>query len=219
MTGLIIGIVLALAATLAAWRLGRLDFNAMTIVAAALCVGLAGYAWQGRPALPGKPGAEDAGSIGEATAFADERGHWLTSVGSDGQWLTFADALTRAGMSRSAVTAMKSGIAKSPNSPALWVGLGNALVVHADGLVTPAAQLAFDRARTLDPKSPAPSIFEGEALLRSGDIDGAERMWTSLYRRAPADAAWRGEVATRLQVIQALRAMAAQQQAAAAKGR
>ena len=219
MSGLIAAIIVASLAAAAIWRLGRLDFNGMTIILAALCTGLAGYAWQGKPGLPGKPGKENTETMGEADSFAEERSHWLPSFGADGQWLTFADALNRAGMSRSAVTAMRSGVRENPRSPALWVGLGNALVLHADGLVTPAAALAFDRARMLDPQNPAPSIFEGEALLRSGDIDGAERMWVALYRRAPADARWRGEVATRLQVIQALRAMAAQQQAAQSRPR
>jgi cytochrome c-type biogenesis protein CcmH/NrfG len=42
-------------------------------------------------------------------------------------------------------------------------GLGNALVLHADGMMTPAAELAFQRAAKLAPDHPGPKFFYGLA--------------------------------------------------------
>ncbi|MFW2830821.1 tetratricopeptide repeat protein [Sphingomonas sp. ID0503] len=204
MTGLLIAIALAAALLALTWRFARLDRGALTLLAAALAIGLAGYAWQGRPGLPGKP---DTASTAQRpdSFFEKERFRWFTAVGLEGQWLTFADALIRQGATQSAVTAIRSGLRENPKSVALWTGLGNALTAHAEGLVTPAAQLAFDRAAALDPANPAPRLFLGEALLRSGQIDAAEAVWKRLLASAPADAPWRGEIEMRLFVTAKLR--------------
>ena len=208
MIGLAIAIGLAALALLILWRVGVARAQ-LSLIGAALALGLAGYAWQGRPALHGKPAQIATGQRGDSY-FEGERARWLPAFGPEAQWLTFADALIRQGATQSAVTAIRSGLKEKPNSLALWVGLGNALTAHGNGLVTPAAELAFNRAQAIDPKNPAPRLFLGEALLRSGQIDPAEQVWRDLLISAPKDASWRGEVAMRLLVIARLREMMAQ---------
>ena len=55
MTGWIIAFGIAILAMAALCFIGRIPRVTREVVAAALLVGLAGYAWQGSPALPGKP--------------------------------------------------------------------------------------------------------------------------------------------------------------------
>ena len=59
-------------------------------------------------------------------------------------------------------------------SPALWVGLGNALVAHGEGLVSPAAAFAYRRAAQIAPEDPQAPYFYGLALAKSGQIARAK---------------------------------------------
>lgn len=53
--GWIVVIGMAAAAWIALWRSGRCPGSALQIIAAALFLALAGYAWQGSPDMAGKP--------------------------------------------------------------------------------------------------------------------------------------------------------------------
>jgi cytochrome c-type biogenesis protein CcmH len=68
------------------------------------------------------------------------------------------------------------------------VALGNTLVGHSDGLITPAAQFAFQKAAKISPEHPGPPFFMGLALAQSGKLVEARAIWAELLRRAPADA-------------------------------
>jgi cytochrome c-type biogenesis protein CcmH/NrfG len=72
----------------------------------------------------------------------------------------------------------------------LWIGLGNALVDHAHGM-TPAAELAYRRAEEMMPGYPGPPFFYGLALARSGDREGAVKIWRGILATAPPGATWR----------------------------
>lgn len=199
--GWLILFLLAAIAFAALIRWGKLPRSALELSAAALVVALLGYAMQGSPAQPGAPVA----SRERQTALGPETSATIrsltTGVGSSAQWLQFSDTLARIGQTRSAVTAIRSGLKENPNDPDLWVGLGNALIVHADGLVTPAAQYAFDRAARLDRTHPGPPFFLGLALAQQGKTAQAGEVWRALLARAPAKAAWRAELEARLAII------------------
>ena len=102
---------------------------------------------------------------------------------------------------------IRAGLRQSPRDPDLWVGLGNALVVHADGMMSPAAQLAFDRAARLAPDHPGPPFFYGLALAQGGQFDEAERIWRQLLVGAPAQAEYRRTIEERLEALARARAM------------
>ena len=70
---------------------------------------------------------------------------------------------------------IRAGLRSDPDNADLWVGLGNALVVHADGMMSPAAELAFQRAAQIAPDHPGPQFFYGLALAQGGKYDEAER--------------------------------------------
>ncbi len=197
-------LVSALIALALLGRFGRLTRSSLELAAAALVVAVAGYAWQGSPNEAGTSvtARETASRLDPATV--QSRIAMMGEFGSDAQWLGFSDTMLRMGSTQGAVLAMRSGIRDYPRSSNLWVGLGNALVAHGEGIVSPAARFAFARAAQLSPKSPAPPFFFALALAQEGRADEATRIWRTLLARSPADAPWRADVERRIAVTAAL---------------
>jgi cytochrome c-type biogenesis protein CcmH/NrfG len=199
-------VVLALVALVAVWRLGRLDRNGLQFVAAALLLALAGYAWQGRPDLPGDPRRAPEHKEVAPSDFSKMRGDLLGRFDTADHWLTLAEAYGRDGDTQGAAEIIQAALREHPRDADLWVGLGTILVQHSGGLMTPAAQLAFDRAAAIAPAHPAPRFFYGLALLQGGKIDEAERVWRDLLASAPPTALWRGAIERQLQMVEQARA-------------
>jgi tetratricopeptide (TPR) repeat protein len=189
------------------WR-ARPTRPAATAIAAALLLAGVGYAWQGRPFLPGRPAAASPARSFADPLFAAERRLWLGSVGPEADQLAGADTLIAGGSADYAVGVLRGAVARTPNDMALWIGLGHALVAYADGAVTPAARFCFARAAAIAPRHPAPRYFLGLALLTGGDIDGAERLWRALLADLPADGGPHRLLEARLGTLARLRAVA-----------
>ena len=100
-----------------------------------------------------------------------------------------------------ATAAIRAGLAKSPNSADLWVGLGNALLVHGDGQMSPASQFAFEKAASLSPNHPGPPFFLGLGLAQAGKLDEAGEVWRGLLARAPDGVTWKADLEARLAEI------------------
>jgi len=198
MSGWLILGLLAVATFAAIWFVARPPRGAIELVAATLFLAVAGYAWQGNPALSGKPTPPRANHPAEDTLFASERAAWVDKMGADAQALDTADAFIRNGDPAYAVGVLRGAISRKPDSMMLWLGLGNAMVTYADGSVTPPARYAFSRAAALAPGDPAPAYFLALALAQSGDLDSAERIWRNQLANAPADAPWRGRIMEKL---------------------
>jgi cytochrome c-type biogenesis protein CcmH len=202
-------IILVLALTTAAglYPFVRRDIGAMQFLGAALFLALAGYAWQQHADMAGHPKAPPArGSVPESE-FAKTREDMLGRFDRADSWLTMAEGFQRRGDTQSGAEIIRSGIRANPNDPDLWVGLGNALVLHNDGLMSPAAQLAFQRAARIAPNHPAPRYFFGLALAQGGNFDEAERIWRELIAAAPPEAEYRRMIEERLAQLQQQRAM------------
>ncbi|HEX8261612.1 MAG TPA: tetratricopeptide repeat protein [Allosphingosinicella sp.] len=204
--GWLILLLLGLAAFAAIWRFGRLDGAGAQLLAAALLLGFAGYAWQGRPGLAGSPKAPPASQALPDSAFARMRQDMLGRFDTADRWLTIAEGYQRRGDTRAGAGLIRAALREHPDNAILWIGYGNALVIHAGGMITPAAQLAFERAGQLAPDHPAPRFFFGVALAQSGRLDEAERTWRALIAAAPPDAAWRAGVEAQLQQLEQARA-------------
>ncbi|MGZ8287043.1 MAG: tetratricopeptide repeat protein [Allosphingosinicella sp.] len=204
--GLLALLILALAAFAATWRFGRLDRAGAQFLASALLLACAGYAWQGSPGLAGSPKAPPATQDLPESAFSRMRQNMLGRFDTADRWLTIAEGFQRRGDTRGGAGVIRSALREHPDNAILWVGYGNALVVHSGGLITPAAQLAFERAAALAPDHPAPRFFFGLALAQSGRLDEAERIWRALVATAPADAPWRAQVEQQLEMLRQARA-------------
>jgi cytochrome c-type biogenesis protein CcmH len=202
MVGWLILFALVALVLLALWRLGKLRGAALQLSAAALLFGVAGYAWQGSPGKPGDPTPPKTDAAQPDSDFAKERAQVMGRFGNSAQWLDFADALHRMNRDRAAVTALKTALTEHPNDPDLWVGLGNALVIHGGGLVTPAARLAFERAAKIAPEHPGPPFFMGLAYAQAGQPEKAVALWQELLAKASPNAPWRADLEQRLAQLQ-----------------
>lgn len=160
----------------------------LTGSAAALLLGAAGYAFQGSPDVPGAPAQGT-----EARDFfplTQARHAFFGEFAPEESWLRISEALARDGQSADAVGVLQNAVKRYPGSAQLWIGLGNALVDHARGM-TPAAELAYARAEQVAPGHPAAPFFRGLALARSGDREGALKLWNDILAKAPPDVSWR----------------------------
>ncbi len=177
---------------------GKLPRLTYELTGAALLLGVAGYAWQGQPGMAGvsvEPAEKPESFNEDSIKSRDEMGE---RFGTAREWLIFSDALNRSGKHGAAANYLRNGVKEHPEDPDLWVGLGNALVVHADGIITPAAQFAFQRAANISPEHPGPPFFLGLAFAQSGKIDQARAIWTELLDRSTEDAPWRADLESRL---------------------
>ncbi|HYW15513.1 MAG TPA: tetratricopeptide repeat protein [Allosphingosinicella sp.] len=189
--GLAILLLLALAAFAAIWRLARLDRAGAQLLASALLLAGAGYAWQGSPGLSGSPQAAAQRPPAPATAFATLRKDMFGQFDNADRWLSMAERYLARGDTRQAAGLIRSAIRAHPENAILWTGYGDALVLHGDGVLSPAADLAFRRAISLAPRHPGPRIFHGIALAQNGRFEEAELRWRQALALSPADAPWR----------------------------
>lgn len=166
-----------------------------------LLVGAAGYGWQGRPDVVGVPAPTPPSSTSDEEVVEREADVLARQVANPEQLFALSLAMEQKGDYRMAAALLGRVVRKQPDNADNWVGLGNALVLHAGGLVTPAANLAFDRALVLAPEHPGPAFFKGLGLAQSGQYDEAAKMWRDLLVRSPADAPWRADVQQRLAMI------------------
>jgi cytochrome c-type biogenesis protein CcmH len=185
--------------------LGRVPAASRTLPAAALMLGLAGYALYGSPNQPGKLAAAQAGTSGFGDVITSNQGEMRERFGEAAQWLGMADAMARRGRHDLSIKAIEGGLKQYPDNVDLWVALANAYVAHGGDKMTPAAALAFDEAAKRSPDHPAPPFFAGLALARGGDLAGAEAVWSQLLARSPADAPYRSDLEARLAQLRAMR--------------
>lgn len=199
MSGWILLALLFIAA-LGGLRLLGLRGSLLQLSAAAMLFGCAGYTLQGRPGVAGSP--REARSSQPPIPLTRIRHGFFGQFASAEPWLRISEALASRGNTQDAVGVLRSAVRERPNDPALWIGLGNALVDHSQGM-TPASQLAFHRAAQLAPGHPAPAFFTGLALARSGERDAAIALWKEVLASAPADARWRPMVEDSVAALEA----------------
>lgn len=186
----LVAIGLAIAAfALAAWAFG-VARSGWTTFAAALALGLAGYALQASPGMRGAPAGKAAAAPGETSwSLIEERKAMFAGTGrSPSDKLIIADAFARRGQYADAATVLRGAVAANPRDAEAWLALGNALVEHADGAMTAPALLAYRRAAELDPQGVGPGYFLGFALIRQGQIAEARGLWASTLETAAQDA-------------------------------
>lgn len=208
-----IALALLMAGAFAALLLLGVSRTLTSFLGAALVLGAAGYAWQGRPDQPGAPanGAAATGQVdvGLSQLRLDMFGRYTTGEA----YFTAGDALLRTGASHAAVSLYLGGVNAQPRNAALWTALASAYVDHDGGTVSPPARLAFDQAMRIAPDHPGPPFFLGVALVRSGEFREAARYWRRALALAPAGVSYRAPIAERLQLLDAFLASPAGQDA------
>lgn len=178
------------------------------LAGAALFLGIAGYALQGHPGMPGAPKAPVENKRAADEAMIKQRQQMGDSFAKGQSWLILADGLARQGQFGAAADVLRKGTEQFPEDADIWVSMGNALVGHSDGVITPSAQYAFQKAATIAPDHPGPPFFMGLALAQSGRLAEARAIWAELLARSPAQAPYRADLSERIQRIDSMLAAA-----------
>ncbi len=118
-------------------------------------------------------------------------------------WRLLGRTALGSGQAKRAAEAFRTAIDLAPESSELRSSLGEALVAMADGRVTPAAGLAFDRALRLDDANPAARYYIGLGHLQEGEEEQARDVWRALLAESPPDAPWRASLTAQLDQLDA----------------
>lgn len=195
-------VVLAIAAFLLMAFLLKAPRSGWETIGAALFLGIAGYGLQASPGLSGAPKAAEQNVADDPAALVEARGKVKRGeLGPRNNWVVVADGLARNGQFANAANILLAAVEDDPKDSEAWLALGNALVAHADGLLTPPSLYAYRKASQADPDDPGPPFFLGLALARSGKLGEARALWTQLLERSPEDAPWRADLESRLQQL------------------
>lgn len=174
-------------------------------VAAALLLGIAGYVMQGKPGQPGtskdsaEPVSADPAALVEARLKVSNK-----DIPPNNRWVVIADGLARNGRYADAAEVLRGAVQKDPKNSEAWLAMGNALMAHSQGMLTPAALYSYRRAAKADPDNPGPPFFLGMALLQSGRVAETRSLWADLLKRAPANAPWKAPLEMQLRRLDAL---------------
>jgi cytochrome c-type biogenesis protein CcmH len=203
MTGILIALGLALLAALALKLGARLSLAEMAAPVATMVLALAGYAWQGHPDLAGHP-AQARETVRFDERLAEKRRAIGERMGPASKWLVMSDGLARQGDTQDAANILTAGLKELPNDPDLWVGLGNALLAHGGGRLSPASNYAYAQALALAPEAISPRYFYGLALGQTGSFAAAKQIWGELAGRLPEDADLRAELVRNMAILDSL---------------
>ncbi len=210
MTGWIMAIGLAMLALVVVIRIGRAPRKSWEAIAAALVFGLIGFVYQAQPDLAGAPAAAQPEQRQAGAALVATR-QQLSGEGAiaHGRFLVTADALTRQGAFSDAAGLLLGAIEQNPRDATAWLALGNNLVGHADGALTPAALYAYRQAADADPQAAGPPFFLGLAMIKNGRPEQGRTLWADLLARTPPATPWRAGLAERVQLLDGLLAQPA----------
>lgn len=205
-------IVLALVAFgLAAFVL-RLEKRGWTLFGAVLVFGLAGYATQAAPELPGAPKKRvEAQARESGEAMVSARRSLFNPNLPPPAYLALSDGQARNGDFIEAAAFLRKGLVDHPYHAEGWLALANALLEHAEGQLTPASLYAYGRAEAAAPGHPGVSYYLGVALLRSGRPVEARGAWADMLANSPDDAPWLEELTVRLERLDAMLAQSSAQ--------
>ena len=167
-------------------------------IAAAVVLGLAGYAWQGSPEQASSPAQPITAKLRAADALLQMRADMDTGYGIGKQWLITADSYARSGKYDYSAAFIQAGLRQHPKNGDLWAGLGVVLLLAGDGQMSPPAKMAFANARKFGPRNPAPDYFDGLVELFEGRPTRTVEIWQRLVDDAPDKAIWRPKLESQL---------------------
>jgi cytochrome c-type biogenesis protein CcmH len=210
---LLYAIGLAAVILLAMVVLFRLPRAAGFAVGSALILGLAGFLLQSDPAKPAAPArTAETGKQVDGSPLVEARRLFFAANVAPQYHVILADGFTRQGQYAEAATILRNATAKYPGDGEAWVALGNALVAHGQGTLSPPALMAYRKAALTAPDSLAPGFFMGVAELQAGRLVEGYKLWASALRQSPADAPGRAELEQRLGQLDVLMRRIAVQQ-------
>lgn len=116
-------------------------------------------------------------------------------------WFLLGRSLLMTDRPGEAADAFARAITLRPDDAEPYAMRGEALMLAADGSITPAAQQDFRAALEREPEHPGARYYLGLARLQQGDERGAYDDWYALAAASPADAPWLDLVQGRLREL------------------
>lgn len=203
MMGWVMFLVVALLVALLLWLSG-FPRRLWTVAATALMLAASGYAWQGRPGVEGNTVAAKRQGGEVDPGLVALRDSMFGRFNFEYQYFVAADALTRSGSPGGPAKVMLGAVRTAPKDGALWTWLGVVLAENDGNQLSPAAQLAFERAEALWPNHPGPAFFHGLALVRQGEFVKARPYWAEAVALTSEKAGFRDELVVRLFLLDKL---------------
>ena len=166
---------------------------------------LALYLTYGAPDMPGEPlsarldASPENQSVDELVARVENH---LADHPDDGQgWEVIAPVYMRTGRLEDAARAYANAARLLGENGDRLAGLGEALTLVNQGIVTAEARSAFARAAKLEPGLVRARFYLALGLEQDGKRDEAIAAWNKLLEGSPADAPWRGIVEQKLAAL------------------
>jgi cytochrome c-type biogenesis protein CcmH len=103
-------------------------------------------------------------------------------------WLRLGRAYELSGNPAKAAEAYGRAVALDGGDAGLHAAFAEAQILAGDGVVTPKARTALERALELEPGNPRARFYQGLALLQRGERSQALELWAGLIGDTPADA-------------------------------
>ncbi len=183
----------------------RVRLAAFTVVIFVPGLSLALYAAVGHPDMPDAPLAARLQTSPErldlAAAVAKAEAH-LAEHPEDGRgYEVLAPVYLRAGRIGDAVNAARAALRLLGESPERQTVYGEAMVVAANGVVTPDAKHAFEAAAARDPSAVKPRFFLGLSAEQQGDRSRAKDIWSKLAAEAPQDSRFAQALRERIEAL------------------
>ncbi len=196
---IVLALIGASVAALFAWL--RMPRIVWPLAGSALMLGAAGYAWQGSPAQPSHVVAADTVKLPPDPRYTALRDTFFGRFGGESIYFGVSDAALSNGNTRVAARVLAGGVDYAPKNVALWTELGNAIALHDEGNVSPAALLAYRQAMLVSPAHPGPRFFLALSYLRAGDLAQGRAWLARALALTPKDASYRDEIAVRLAAL------------------
>ncbi|HUO93848.1 MAG TPA: tetratricopeptide repeat protein [Rhizomicrobium sp.] len=209
---LIFAAVAAVALGFACWPLWRSNRPGRAVLTGSLAlfmiaIAAGAYILVGHPDLAARsvesPDAKEKDARALVTTLA-----WRMrqNPGDPRGWYVLGRGYLYLGDAQDAAAAFKRAIPLTPPEarPAMLSTYGEALMLAAQGMVTPDAEAAFRAALADDPKNFEARYYLGEAYAQRRDAPHALALWRALLADSPPDAPWRRKVADRIALLSAL---------------
>lgn len=183
--------------------------GASPMLAVVLCLSVAAgsaglYLVLGSPNVPDEPFAARVvpsaatGRHDVEKATAELAAKLQTDPTNKDGWLLYARATAALGDWKNSGDAYHHAIELGAGDADITASYGEALVMAANGMVTPAAHDAFDAALAKDPGEVVARYYLALADAQAGEPRKAIDGWLALAAQAPADSAMRDELARRI---------------------
>ncbi len=173
---------------------GRLPRRLWEMCAAFLVLGLAGYAFQGKPHLAAAPAQPIMRDNAAAAQLIKLREQMAPTFASAKNWTILGDSMARQGNYKLAMSVVGSGLKEQPKNADLWAALGLYAMLANNGRIGAPSELAFAKARKFNPNLAAPDYFEGLNALADRQILETLNKWDAALEKAPSDSQWAGTV-------------------------